>query len=406
MKEKTMKMFSVLKYSLIAALLILPNMGNAVEESPEAIDSKKLKELEQLIENIETEIPNQVVIYELYMENGKVEVYTEDGESYTFLLKEGQTTLPPIPGMAPIVIPEIDIKLPDKIGDAIAPAKGIKTGDILKLGQDVIVEEAEEVYGSITVVSGDIIVRGRVEGDVTSVNGDVLVASTGKVFGNVSAFGGTVERESGSVVTGEKVEATAYGLRKPHISFPFSAVFFALIVLVFSLTAVTVAPKNVAKVQKAIESNVFKTFFLGYLFIMALPLAMLILVITVVGIPVAGIAVPVLTAAAIIMGFSALSNIVGARFLEITRSPEKSKVINVLIGGALMFALLIVGVLFDSIFGIFGSISNIFKIIGIVILCCIVLPISFGASVLTVLGTRPRESQGKSGEIKAVFRVE
>lgn len=88
----------------------------------------------------------------------------------------------------------------------------VRIGGPLQIEQDERVETAivigdnatvdGVVEESLFVIGGDLELNGRVDGDVTVIGGDVVLNANSIVTGDVNAFGGGVERTTGAVVQG------------------------------------------------------------------------------------------------------------------------------------------------------------------------------------------------------------
>jgi cytoskeletal protein CcmA (bactofilin family) len=87
---------------------------------------------------------------------------------------------------------------------------GSNSGDVVRIGHDVHVEEGETVEGDLVVMGGDVTVDGHVEGDVVAMGGDVHLAATARVDGDVACIGGQLEQEDGAVVGGQRFTATGF----------------------------------------------------------------------------------------------------------------------------------------------------------------------------------------------------
>jgi hypothetical protein len=82
-----------------------------------------------------------------------------------------------------------------------------RAGDITRVGSDIHVEQDEVVRGDVTAIRGDITVDGTVHGDVVSFGGGVYLNATARVDGDVVCIGGELHEEPGAYVSGERVTA-------------------------------------------------------------------------------------------------------------------------------------------------------------------------------------------------------
>jgi len=79
-------------------------------------------------------------------------------------------------------------------------------GELVKVGRDVTVEPGQVVRGSAVSVGGSVRVSGEVRGEVISIGGDVDLGPTAVVSENVVSIGGRVHRDPAARVGGEVQE--------------------------------------------------------------------------------------------------------------------------------------------------------------------------------------------------------
>lgn len=277
------------------------------------------------------------------------------------------------------------------------------TGEgVFRMGSNVVVEEDESIDGDVVALWGNVTVKGEVSGDAVSIGGDVDVYSTGIVEGSAVSIGGNVIKRGGAVVEGEKVSVGF--LRGQPIRFsPFvigrfhvpAVAFFARIVkmllLIFlGIVVISIAPRHVAKVQAKIRQDFLKSGLVGLLAeILILPIFIL-LIITIIGIPVALLVQPILILAALILGYTGACLFIGQKIREHTSLKPDTRIMTVVIG---ILAVELVPLVARTI-GVFGdAFSPLTWIIAAIgwLIGYVVITIGFGAAVLTRLGTRPKE---------------
>lgn len=289
--------------------------------------------------------------------------------------------------------------------------------DIVKMGRNIVVEEYEEVDGDVVAIGGDVSVKGTVTGDVVAVGGDVFVASTGIIEGDAVSLGGEVEKEAGAVIRGERVGISflpkrsvkpidplgfLLGFPSPHMfgfppffgGFKGLALFARIIKIIFFLflgiVVISVVPKNVSKVKDKIRQDFLKSVLVGFAAeILILPIFLL-LIVTIIGIPVAILVEPLLILVALILGYTGISYFIGEKLREGTNlkpeTPLMTLVIGVLALESVLLLARVVGILGDFLF----AFSWILTFIGWMI-WYVAITVGFGASILSRLGTRPKE---------------
>jgi hypothetical protein len=278
------------------------------------------------------------------------------------------------------------------------------THDIVKTGRDIVVEEYEKVDGGVVAIGGDVTVKGTVTGDVVAVGGDVLVASTGVIEGDAVSIGGEVKKEPGARVKGTKAVVSFFPRNfftfRVNPPLPFFGAFqglalFARIIkimlfLFLGIVVISIVPKNVAKVKDQIKQDFLKSALVGFAGeILILPIFLL-LIVTIIGIPVAILVLPLLILATFILGYTGISYFIGEKLKENTSLKPDTPILTVVVGILVVEAILLVA----RVVGIFGNFfspfSWILTLIGWMI-WYVAITVGFGASILTRLGTRPKE---------------
>ena len=308
-----------------------------------------------------------------------------------------------------------DLEIPHIEIPSIKKSKKVYTisHDIVKMGRDIVVEEYEEVDGDVVAVGGDITVKGVVTGDVVAVGGDIFVKSTGVVEGDVVSVGGDVEKEPGALIRGERIGISFFpkNFFKPFPSagspfihmfrFPpflggfgglalFARIIKIILFLFLGIVVISIVPKNVAKVKDKIRQDFLKSGLVGFVAeILILPIFIL-LIVTVIGIPVALLVEPLLILVALILGYTGVSYFIGEKLREGTNLKPETPMMTLVIGILAVECILLLA----RVVGIFGHFifpfSWILTSIGWMI-WYVAVTVGFGASILSRLGTRPKE---------------
>jgi uncharacterized membrane protein len=349
---------------------------------------------------------------EIQISEDGIYIRTQEGKEIKIGTGESETDISVEEDKIKIGKLEIDLKsLEDSLKKEIpkikiSPKIQVNAGgeDIVKFGKDVVVVEDETIDGDVVVIGGKIDVRGTVTGNAVAVGGDVSVASTGEIEGDAVSVGGEVKKEPGAVVRGQKATVSfgPKGLFKfPHFMFPpfmggfygfalFARIFKIIFFLFLGIVVISIAPKNVAKVKDKIRQDFLKSALVGFAAeILILPI-FLILIVTIIGIPVALLIEPLLVLAALILGYTATSYFVGEKLKQSTNLKPETPLMTLVIGILAVEAVLLLA----RIVGIFGhpfsALSWILTFFGWAI-WYLVMTVGFGAAILTRLGTRPKE---------------
>jgi hypothetical protein len=259
----------------------------------------------------------------------------------------------------------------------------------LKLGS-VEVDENEVVDGSIVAV-GPVTVKGLVRGDVTSYK-KVTVTSTGRIMGDVRAP--TIEKMRGGYIGGRRDETAMpnipeIGIVREYTYAALNAIIIILIcLLVAALLTASIARRPIERVKTCLQVSFIKSFFVGFLIWIGYGPFFGLLCLTIIGIPVAVLALPLITIAAIILAIVGLSQFTGEIFSRLFGGAFSSRLgqiflgILVLLSGWVLFALL-----YASSSDVAQGFATALLVISIVI-WSIGLTAAVGAIMLTRFGSR------------------
>ena len=356
---------------------------------------------------IKNKLPSEAEEIEIG-ENGIV-IRTKEGEK--IIVGKGQTG-------AEISLDENRIKIGEKIinledlEDSLkvkipkieisAPRIHVRSGgeDVVKFGKDVVIEEDETIDGSVVVICGNLEVKGTVSEDAVSICGDIKVDSTGVIEGSAVSVGGVIKKEDGATVRGQKT-TVSFGPRSFFRVTPFTGGFYGftffvrIIKIIFFLflgiVVISILPRHVTKVKDKINQDFFKCALIGFLGeILILPVFLL-LIITIVGIPLAILVEPLLLVATFILGYTGVSYFIGEKLKDRTslkpETPIMTLVIGILVVEAILLLARVMGILGHSL----APISWILTFFGWAF-WYVVITVGFGAAILTRLGTRPKET--------------
>ncbi len=189
------------------------------------------------------------------------------------------------------------------------------TSDIVRIGGDVHVTENQVVDGDVVSIGGSVRVDGTVRGSVTSTGGDVMLGSTARIDRDVVCLGGVLHEEPGATIAGQRVTGRMPGSRLllPMLSVVGTGVKVMthlatmLFMLAIAFVIVKLAPGRTRAALDMIREEGAGSFLVGLLLwgllipsVVVLAIAMVILCITIIGIPLA-IAVAIGYAAFIVL---------------------------------------------------------------------------------------------------------
>jgi len=128
------------------------------------------------------------------------------------------TPAPPVPPDAPQIGPP-PLPPPPPDDDRSRPRRSRserRNGDRVRFGGDVTVDAGEAIDGDVVSIGGNVRVDGEVRGDVVAVGGNLTLGPEAVVGGDATVVGGRLTRDPGAVVRGsaKEVDLGGVNLRK------------------------------------------------------------------------------------------------------------------------------------------------------------------------------------------------
>lgn len=206
------------------------------------------------------------------------------------------------------------------------------TGTRIAFGQDVRIERDEEVTDAVVVVGGSATIDGRVRDGVVVVGGNVHLSATADVRGDIVLVGGQIIRDPGAQLIGGVNHVSFGGWSRrnfgwfPSVRFGEVGRWFSLfgtlarvsVLAVLMAMMLIVARAPVARVGRAALAEPLKALIIGLaaeiFFIPVLIAASIGLAITIIGIPLVAVLIPIAIVVAVfafVLGFTALACRVG-----------------------------------------------------------------------------------------------
>jgi hypothetical protein len=200
---------------------------------------------------------------------------------------------------------------------------------VVKINNDVTIEENMKVR-NVFVLRGQITISGTVEQNVVAIGGSIVLTRTAVVNGDVVALGGIIVMGKGADVHGTLTEINSSNISAAISdllsddwegwSWLFAifsvVVFFAILIL--ALLIVALIPKPIQVIAETIKTNTFKVSLSGLLgLLLIVPIAVL-LTISVIGIVLIPLEM-ILVVSAALLGFIAVSQLVGRRVLMLIK---------------------------------------------------------------------------------------
>jgi cytoskeletal protein CcmA (bactofilin family) len=287
---------------------------------------------------------------------------------------------------------------------------GTVIGDVAAFGGPVIVNGS--VKGDVASFGGPVTINGDVMGEVAATGGDVTLGPKASIHGDLALLGGKLLKADGAKVSGSisnfdlKIAAklapmAAHWRGWEHAThdqgedesaggrlalFAGFAVFTACIGLVVAVLA-ALLPQPVEQVAQSVKGDFWGTAGAGVLVTLGFFPSLLLLVVSILGIPLIPLAFITATAA-VVLGLAAASRLAGERLFESLKKPQPgSAVVAALYGYGVLIGLLFVGKVLRLAGGLTAFAGGSLVLAGLMIVCAAVI-LGLGGVWRTRMGTR------------------
>lgn len=257
-------------------------------------------------------------------------------------------------------------------GNVELASTGSVESDLSVAGGDVDIRGP--VGGSVQVGAGNVLIDSAIGGDVRAAAGDLKLGPNARIAGRIIHHGANVTRDPAAVVVGgvqERVRQPARERINVHRSGSGWWWTFGFVVLAALLAAAF--PRQVRRVGSALRARPGVALFAGFVALICVPFAALILMITIIGLPIA-LVVMLLYGLLLMVGYAAAGVMLGDAALQRFRAEDAERIWHRI--GAAVVAMLAVAL-----------IAKVPVVGGFVVLVAIVF--GMGAIVMSVL--RPPE---------------
>lgn len=247
----------------------------------------------------------------------------------------------------------------------------VNTGEagLVRLFADAHVPAGRTIPGDVVAVFGSADIAGTVEGDVVAVFGSVRLRPGASVEGDAIAIGGVLEQPSSAHVSGQSV---ALGILSPCWGVPTLAMLLTVVLLGWLATLflgwllALLFPERMLRIGGTASRHSAGSFFLGLLSAPLFVIALVLLFITVVGIPFA-LLLPFVYLLAIWAGQIAGSYVLGCKLLR--RRPGEGGLMGPTFVGTLLIALFFVlGAALAVAEGLPRTLSLFFTLLGMLLI--------------------------------------
>lgn len=211
-------------------------------------------------------------------------------------------------------------------------------GDVVLFGGNLMDDEGVVINGDIAMFGGNITISGEVDGDIVIFGGQVSLASTAVVDGDIATIGGQVSQEPGAQITGNVTNNAPPSIDAPEVTVPpvkpdvtnpevsvnirnpfwdfVGAIGQAVVVAGIGMLLTLFLQPQLERVGDAIVRQPVVAGGYGLLVVIVVPVAAVIMAITLILIPVSLLVVLLVMPAAWVFGMVALGQEVGNRFTK------------------------------------------------------------------------------------------
>ena len=235
-----------------------------------------------------------------------------------------------------------------------------------------------------------------------AVGGSINVGPNAEIDGDGVAVGGGVNKETGAVIRGETVSigggpaSYCLGINKGPFYFGnifsragrlFLRIVWTVLLIVLGLVVVAVVRRQVDNVCVRARKETLKMGLIGLLTEVLVVPVMLLFIVTIIGIPIGLVVIPLVFALALLLGYVGVGVAVGDRFRNGT---QRSVYASVAIGILMLEALAIFGGILRLPGGAIGVVGSIIIFIGWAVIY-VAATVGLGAVIMSKFGTKPLE---------------
>ena len=269
--------------------------------------------------------------------------------------------------------------------------------------EDINIGPGEVVDGEAVAIFGSVKVDGAVESQVVSIFGNVTLGDSARAGADVVAVGGSVRAAPSARIRGDQVSLPFFGLPQwqPWVPLVFSAVLLFLSLLLGVLNSILI-PERLVRVAETISQRTFLSLVVGSATFPILPIVLMLLCISFIGLPVA-LVLLLLFPVALFVGYVAAAALLGSR-LRGRPVQEPPLWMSVMLG---MFLLGFIAVAAIALVTYGGGGAGQLIGFSLMAISCLMISVSTllgtGALFLSRLGQPPRPASGTLATPASVY---
>ncbi|MCS6774892.1 MAG: polymer-forming cytoskeletal protein [Anaerolineae bacterium] len=236
-------------------------------------------------------------------------------------------------------------------------------GSVAVLAGQLLIAQGATVEGDVVVIGGSAQIDGTVRGDVSLVGGDMALGQSARIEGDLVRLSGALKRHPAAGVAGMVVDVAPLsigiaernigGLLEGRLSQqteeqpwrwlelilnPFLNLLGVVLITLFAVAVAALAPSNLAQASRDLRAYPLLSLGVGALTLVAVPLGVALLAITICFIPLAAVVV-IAFALLILLGWVVVANLIGERLWLALGRPNVLPLVQTA-SGALLLALL------------------------------------------------------------------
>ncbi len=169
-------------------------------------------------------------------------------------------------------------------------AAQIEHNNITQISGDIYIQEDEVILGDVVNLHGNTTVAGRVHGNIVNVWGDVILLDGSTVSGDIVVLAGKVQRNGSATLDGSIInksfdnrEYSNYGKNDHSV---ITSLIQLLGLLGATVLAISIFPKSLNTMSTELTRDLLRIFLIGLAAWILLPFVLLVLTITIIGIPI------------------------------------------------------------------------------------------------------------------------
>lgn len=247
-------------------------------------------------------------------------------------------------------------------GDITVPAEKVINGDVDSMAGNITIYG--KVNGNVTAMAGNITIEGQVNGNVQCMAGNIYLRKEAEVIGDVTAMAGRIYQDEGTVISGKATEVV--GSRNSNVDWNIGGVHFdggkfritsipwyfklwggitgliswlalaALMMLFFA--------NHVQRLSVVVQERPGYYFIIGFVGLILSPLALILLAVTIIGIPLIPVVILLIIFGAI-FGQLAVARIIGEKIKVMFNLNYRTEMVRVIVGVLAMFLLTLIPVI-------------------------------------------------------------